>query len=83
MAVVRKHYISSALGSFAQLGGVILELTEAEVYACLDLEAASQRRRTTIDRLISRAVRLNEITLNQKLKDKYHGNLQNQSNLSS
>lgn len=73
MAVVRKHYISSALGSFAQLGGVILELTEAEVYACLDLEAASQRRRTTIDRLISRAVRLNEITLNQKLKEKYHG----------
>ena len=73
MTVVRKHYISSALGSFAQLGGVILELTEAEVYACLDLEAASQRRRTTIDRLISRAVRLNEITLNQKLKEKYHG----------
>lgn len=73
MTVVRKHYISAALGSFAQLGGVILELTEAEVYACLDLEAASQRRRTTIDRLISRAVRLNEITLNQKLKEKYHG----------
>lgn len=73
MAVVRKHYISSALGPFAQLSGVILELTEAEVYACLDLEAASQRRRTTIDRLISRAVRLNEITLNQKLKEKYHG----------
>lgn len=77
MAVVRKHYISSALGSFAQLSGVIRELTEEEVYACLDLEAASQRRRTTIDRLISRAVRLNEITLNQKLKDKYHGNVKN------
>ena len=73
MVVVRKHYISSALGSFAQLSGVILELTEAEVYACLDLEAASQRRRTTIDRLISRAVRLNEISLNRKLKEKYHG----------
>lgn len=83
MTTVRKHYISSALGSFAQLSGVILELTEAEVYACLDLEAASQRRRTTIDRLISRAVRLNEITVSKQLKDKYHGNLKNQSNLSS
>ena len=74
MAVVRKHYISAALDSFAQLNKVLPELTEQEVYACLDLEAASQRRRTTIDRLISRAVRLNEITLNQKLRKKYHGN---------
>lgn len=73
MAVVRKHYISAALENFAQLSKVLTELTEQEVYACLDLEAASQRRRTIIDRLISRAVRLNEITLNQKLKDKYHG----------
>ena len=77
MPVVRKHYISAALENFVQLNKVLPGMTEQEVYACLDLEAASQRRRTTIDRLISRAVRLNEITFNQKLKDKYHGNLKN------
>lgn len=72
-SVVRKHYISAALENFVQLNSVLDQLTETEVYACLDLEAASQRRRTLIDRLISRAVRLNEISLNIKLKEKYHG----------
>ena len=70
---VRKWYIDQALQSFVRLNEVLHELTEEEVMACLDLEAASQRRRSIIDRLISRAVRLGEIALNQRLKEKYHG----------
>ena len=70
---VRKWYVDQALQSFTRLNEVLHELTEEEVFACLDLEAASQRRRSTIDRLISRAVRLSEIALNKRLKEKYHG----------
>lgn len=70
---VRKWYIDQALESFAALNRVLCELTEPEVLACLDLESATQRRRSVIDRLISRAIRLNEITYNQRLKGKYHG----------
>ena len=70
---VRKWYVDQALQSFVRLNEVLSELTEEEVLACLDLEAASQRRRSIIDRLISRAVRLGEIALNQRLKEKYHG----------
>lgn len=70
---VRKWHLAQAIGSFASLNSVINELTEEEVLAALDLEAASQRRSTTIDRLISRAVRLRELSYSTFLKDKYHG----------
>lgn len=70
---VRKWYVNQALVSFVRLNEVLGELTEAEVLACLDLEAATRRRRSVIDRLISRAIRLKEIELNRQLKDKYHG----------
>ena len=70
---VRKWYIGEALKSFVRLNEVLSELTDEEVGACLDLEAASQRRRSVLDRLISRAVRLKEIELNRQLKEKYHG----------
>ena len=49
------------------------ELTEEEVLAALDLEGATRRRRSVIDRLISRAARLNEIRYVRQLKEKYHG----------
>lgn len=70
---VRKWYVGEALKSFARLNEVLAELTEEEVMACLDLEAATQRRRSVIDRLISRAIRLKEIELQTSLKEKYHG----------
>ena len=73
MSDVRKWYIGEALKSFVRLNEVLSELTEEEVVACLDLEAASQRRRSILDRLISRAVRLREIEFNRQLKEKYHG----------
>lgn len=70
---VRKWYIAQALQSFVRLNEVLADLTEEEVIACLDLEAASQRRRSVIDRLISRAIRLAEVKLQTSLKEKYHG----------
>ena len=70
---VRKWYVSEALVSYRRLLSVVDELTLAEVTACLDLESATQRRRSVLDRLISRAVRLAEIELNRQLKEKYHG----------
>ena len=70
---VRKWYIGEALKSFVRLNEVLSELTEQEVEACLNLEAASQRRRSVLDRLISRAVRLKEIEINRQLKEKYYG----------
>ena len=73
MSEVRTKLISQALRSFSALNGVINDLTEAEVLAALDLEAASSRRPSVIDRLIQRAVRLNEQQYQRQLKEKYHG----------
>ena len=70
---VRKWYVGEALKSFVRLNEVLGDLTFEEVEACLDLEAASQRRRSVLDRLISRAVRLKEIEFNRQLKEKYYG----------
>ena len=70
---VRRWYIDQALSSFVRLNEVLGELTEQEVMACLDLEAATRRRRSVIDRLISRAVRLAEIDLSHQLKEKFYG----------
>jgi hypothetical protein len=72
--MIRKWYVSQALTSVTRLNEVLAELTAAEVTACLELEAATSRRRSILDRLISRAVRLNEISYSQSLKGKYHGN---------
>ena len=69
----RKWFIDQALESFVRLNEVLNGLTESEVLACLALEAASNRRRSVIDRLISRAVRLREIDYSNALKEKYHG----------
>ena len=69
---VRKWHLNQALASYPSLKAVIGELTLEEVIAALDLESGSLRRRSLIDRLISRAVRLNEVSFNRQLKEKYH-----------
>ena len=69
---VRKWYLDRALASYPSLKAVIGELTLEEVIAALDLESSTLRRRSLIDRLISRAVRLNEVSFNRQLKEKYH-----------
>lgn len=69
----RKWNVSEALSSYVRLTDLLPELTEEEVLACLALEAASQRRRSVIDRLISRAIRLKEIEYKRQLKEKFYG----------
>jgi hypothetical protein len=70
---VRKFLIGQALESFSALCSHINDMTEEEVLAALDLECGTNRRRSLIDRLIQRAVRLNEIRYTSQLKEKYHG----------
>jgi len=70
---IRQWYISEALLSVSRLNDVLNEMTEAEIMKCLDLESSAARRKSIIDRLISRAVRLNEVRYAQTLRGKYHG----------
>lgn len=70
---VRRYYIDLALTSYVGLAEALEELTEEEVLACLELEASSRRRQSILDRLISRAVRLNELSYNRQLKEQFHG----------
>lgn len=70
---IRRSYIDDALASYTGLTRILEELTEEEVLACLRLEASSRRRQSILDRLISRAVRLNELSYNRQLKEQFHG----------
>lgn len=70
---VRQWYVSEALDSMRRLSEVIDELSEEEVHAALTLESGSRRRKSLINRLISRAVRLNELKYVKTLKEQYHG----------
>jgi hypothetical protein len=67
----RNWHIAQALDSVARLNKILPDLTEEEVLACLDLEVQSARRKSIIDRLISRAVRLNELKYTAELSKKY------------
>lgn len=69
----RQWNISQALESARSLARYIDELSEQDVIAALELESGSSRRRSMIDRLISRAVRLNELRYKKSLEEKYHG----------
>lgn len=70
---VRKWYVGEALKSFTSLNHVLVELTQEEVLAALKLESASLRRKSIIDRLISRAARLQSDSYQSQLRSKYHG----------
>ena len=73
MPIIRRAVISQALESFQGLAATLGEMTENEVLAALDVESAALRRQTVIDRLISRAVRLRELSYAASLKEKYSG----------
>lgn len=62
-----------ALDSFRQLVEIIDEMSEEEVFYCLQLEAATQRRKTVVDRLINRAADLNRQKFINSLKEKFNG----------
>lgn len=70
---VRSWHVDQALASFTSLARVVNELTEEEVLHCLKLEAGTLRRRSILERLISRAGRLHEIRYTRQLKEKFHG----------
>lgn len=65
--------IMQALESARSLQACIDELPEEDVIAALELESGSRRRRSIIERLIARAIRLNEIAYRKTLTEKYHG----------
>lgn len=68
--------MDTALTSYTSLMSVIVTMTEEEVLACLTLEAGTRRRRSIIDRLISRAVRLRELSYRTQLLEKFNGTRQ-------
>lgn len=70
---VSKFKIGQALESARTLNAHLNDLTEQEVLAALDLEGGGRRRPSILDRLISRAVRLNEVRYTAQLKEKYRG----------
>ena len=70
---IRKWFTHQARVSYKRLNEVLHEMTMEEILATLDLEVATTRRRSVSDRLISRAVRLNEIEFSKRLQEKYHG----------
>lgn len=70
---VREWYLGQAVHSYASLRSILDELTEEEVLAALTLESGTLRRRSITDRLVSRAVRLNELSYKRNLLEKYHG----------
>lgn len=73
---VNRWNVNKALTSFTGLSAVLDKLTMEDVMAALKLEAATRRRRSIIDRLISRAVRLNEVAFSRQLKEQFHGTSQ-------
>jgi len=70
---VRKFKVMQALSSFSALTEHLPSMTEEEVLAALDFEGSTRKRASVIDRLISKAARLNELSYVAKLKEKYHG----------
>lgn len=76
MTSVNNSKLGKVLSSYSTLSSALPKLTEQEVLAALELEAATQRRQSVIDRLIARAVRLNELNYQRHLKEKYHGTSQ-------
>lgn len=70
---VRKWHLAQATQSYTTLRTVVNQLTYEEIIAALELESQSMRRKSIINRLISRASRLREIETTRQLKEKYHG----------
>lgn len=70
---VRDWYISEALVSLRRLHRVLSDMTEEEVLAALKLESESRRRKVILERLISKAARLNELHYVTKLRSLTYG----------
>ncbi|MBS0454029.1 MAG: hypothetical protein JSS14_22225 [Proteobacteria bacterium] len=73
MTVKASWLVTRALDSYPALVAVLNELTHADVIAALELESSTRRRHSFIERLISRAVRLNELSYKRQLQEQFHG----------
>lgn len=62
-----------ATGSYQHLTQVVNELTLEEVQAALALEAKSRRRKSIVNRLIARFLRIVELDLQETLTRRYGG----------
>lgn len=68
---MRQWIVQQALASYRALEENLEDLDEDEVIACLEFESQTTRRKAVLDRLISRAIRLNELRYSQQLQEKY------------
>ena len=57
-SAVRELYVRGATRSYTSLHEIISELTQAEILAALRFEVSTRRRRSIINRLISRGAAL-------------------------
>lgn len=69
---VRQEYVQLALESYPSMIEVIGSMTEDELHAALSLESATNRRKSIMNRLIGRLVRIHELRYRQQLKEMYH-----------
>ena len=69
---VREDYVRLALESYPSMLSVLRYMTEAELHAALELESATNRRATLINRMIGRLVALQTASYRQQLQEKYH-----------
>ncbi len=67
----REAYVRTALQNTNELKRVLTMLRLSEIEMALDIEAASRRRETIIDRLINRYVVLRGEHLRTAMKEKY------------
>ena len=67
---VREWHMQLALKSYRSLVDIVDQLTEEEVLAAIELEKASLRRKSLLDRLIQQAVDLYRQKLTSSLKEK-------------
>lgn len=70
---MRAWHTAKALESVRELEKVLNQLTMDEVLHCLKLEVDTTRRRTIVDRLISRAAELNKEQFTAALREKLFG----------
>lgn len=70
--LIRKFHVARALESVAACRDVVVELTEAEVMHCLQVETSTQRRMTVISTLIRRAAQINRRNYIRSLTEKFN-----------
>lgn len=69
---VREDYVRLALESYPSMRSVIAKMTEAELHAALELESATNRRATIINRMIGRLIALQTASYRRQLQERYH-----------